>query len=182
MSPKAGSVNLPDELSDQTAFRKVRDEHREEYVYYVNEKEGIQYTVDEKNRLVTLIRYVPPASDIRLKCRDPENRLPEPLKVGEYLSNNRSARNRLLDDFARELIRYSSTTYASAGGYILVYGGRTARPGEAIRDGDRAKDRLIRKWGLDERRIQILHAGRRERATVDLDVTPPGYGPPRRLR
>jgi len=81
VSPKAGSVNLPDELSDQTAFRKVRDEHREEYVYYVNEKEGIQYTVEGKNRLVTLIRYVPPASDIRLKCRDPENRLPEPLKV-----------------------------------------------------------------------------------------------------
>jgi hypothetical protein len=68
------------------------------------------------------------------------------------------------------------------GGYILVYGGRTARPGEAIRDGDRAKDRLIRKWGLDERRIQILHAGRRERPTVELYVTPPGYGPPRRLQ
>jgi hypothetical protein len=51
VSPKAGSVNLPDELSDQTAFRKVRDEHREEYVYYEKEKEGIQYTVDEKKDL-----------------------------------------------------------------------------------------------------------------------------------
>lgn len=79
-----------------------------------------------------------------------------------------------LDNFAIAL-----QNVAGAGGYIVAYDGRRARPGEARRRADRAKRYLVNTRGLEAGRIVIIDGGHREKMTFELYIVPDGGAAPR---
>ena len=79
-----------------------------------------------------------------------------------------------LDNLAVELQNDQSTT-----SYIIAYGGRTSRVGQADRLGARARDYLVSQRGIDPGRIVVLNGGFREDDCVELWIVPSGATPPR---
>ena len=65
-----------------------------------------------------------------------------------------------------------------AQGYLLVYGGRCERAGEAKKAAARAREYLIKRLGIDARRIVTVDAGFKEKLTIDLWLVPTGATPP----
>ncbi|MEP6913335.1 MAG: hypothetical protein ABI923_11300, partial [bacterium] len=84
--------------------------------------------------------------------------------------NDQKAR---LDNLAVEL-----NNDPSARVYILAYGGRTSRSGQADRLGARARDYLVNHRGIGSSRIVVLDGGFREEESVELWVVPSGATPP----
>ncbi len=78
-----------------------------------------------------------------------------------------------LDNLAVELQNDPSTT-----GYIIAYGGRSSRSGEANRLGARARDYLIQQRGIDNSRLVVINGGYREEDCVELWIVPRGATPP----
>jgi len=78
-----------------------------------------------------------------------------------------------LDNLAIELTNDPSTTT-----YVIAYGGRTSRAGQADRLQARAKEYLVQKRGVDQARIVTLNGGFREEDCVELWVVPRGAQPP----
>ena len=78
-----------------------------------------------------------------------------------------------LDPFARQLQNQPGDQ-----GYLLVYGGRHGRAGEAKRAAARAQQYLVRRAGIDTRRIVTVDAGFKERLTIELWLVPAGATPP----
>ncbi len=63
-------------------------------------------------------------------------------------------------------------------GYLVCYGGRRGRTGEAQRRCDRAKDYLVTTRGIDGSRVVTVDGGFREDLTVELWIVPSGATPP----
>lgn len=61
--PKIADLKL-----DESKYVKRRDNHIESIYYYINEKEGINYTVDVQAGVVTSIEYYPAAKDNSKRC------------------------------------------------------------------------------------------------------------------
>ena len=59
-------------------------------------------------------------------------------------------------------------------GYIIAYGGRTSRVGDAQKASARLKDYLVKKRGLDAVRIVSVDGGYRERPAFELWLVPSG--------
>ncbi len=78
-----------------------------------------------------------------------------------------------LDNLAVELQNDPSTTT-----YVITYGGRTSRIGQADLLGTRARDYLVRQRGIDQGRIIFLNGGFREEDCVELWIVPRGATPP----
>jgi hypothetical protein len=78
-----------------------------------------------------------------------------------------------LDNLAVELQNDPSTTT-----YVISYGGRTSRIGQADLLGTRARDYLVAQRGIDQSRIVVLNGGFREEDCVELWVVPQGATPP----
>ena len=78
-----------------------------------------------------------------------------------------------LDNLAVELQNDPTTTT-----YVIAYGGRTSRIGQADLLGTRARDYLVRQRGIDQSRIVVLHGGFREEDSVELWIVPRGAIPP----
>jgi hypothetical protein len=78
-----------------------------------------------------------------------------------------------LDNFSIELQNDSS-----ASGYILCYGGRIGRAGEARARCERAKNYVTGRRGIEAARIVTVDGGHREYLTVQLCVVPQGVMPP----
>lgn len=78
-----------------------------------------------------------------------------------------------LDNLAVELQNDPSTT-----SYIISYGGRTSRIGQADRLGARARDYMVTQRGIDPSRLIVLNGGFREEDCVELWVVPSGAKPP----
>lgn len=78
-----------------------------------------------------------------------------------------------LDNLAVELQNDPATTT-----YIIAYGGRTSRVGQADLLGDRARDYLVAQRGIDQSRIVVMNGGFREEDCVELWVVPSGATPP----
>jgi hypothetical protein len=78
-----------------------------------------------------------------------------------------------LDNLAVELQNDPSTT-----SYIISYGGRTSRLGQADRLGARARDYLVTQRGIDPARIILVNGGFREEDCVELWIVPGGAKPP----
>jgi len=78
-----------------------------------------------------------------------------------------------LDNLAVELQNDPTTTT-----YVIAYGGRTSRIGQAGLLGTRARDYLVRQRGIDQSRIVVLHGGFREEDSVELWMVPRGAIPP----
>lgn len=78
-----------------------------------------------------------------------------------------------LDNLGIELQNDPSTT-----AYIIAYGGRTSRIGQADRLGARARDYLVTQRGIDPARIVVLNGGYKEEDCVELWIVPSGATPP----
>lgn len=78
-----------------------------------------------------------------------------------------------LDNLAVELQNDPSTTT-----YVIAYGGRTSRIGQADLLGTRARDYLVTQRGIDQTRIVVLNGGFREEDCVELWIIPRGATPP----
>lgn len=78
-----------------------------------------------------------------------------------------------LDNLAVDLQTDPSTTT-----YIIAYGGRTSRIGQADLLGARAHDYLVAQRGIDQSRIVVLNGGFREEDCVELWIVPRGATPP----
>jgi len=79
-----------------------------------------------------------------------------------------------LDNLAVELQNDPTTTT-----YVIAYGGRTSRIGQADLLGSRARDYLVTQRGIDQSRIVTLNGGFREEDCVELWIIPRGATPPR---
>jgi hypothetical protein len=178
VTPQADEVRFADLKLDQTKFKKLRDYHVGTIVHYIGEEEGVEYEVDENKGTVIVVRYLPAATDVHLRCPEPPNRLRETIKFDAYSEISFAAEKKRLDKFVEQLHRYSSTNYASSVGYILAYEGRSARNAEAIRRAKRAKNYLVQVHHIDPDRIVTLNAGGREKSTLELYLAPAGSRPP----
>jgi hypothetical protein len=78
-----------------------------------------------------------------------------------------------LDHFAEQL-----KNEPSAQGYIMVYGKRGARTGEAEARATRAKDYLVTKGGIVAERLVTIEGGDHEKFSIELWITPQGGQPP----
>ena len=96
-----------------------------------------------------------------------------PRKVDEYGNIRFNDEKARLDNYAIEL-----QNDPTAQGYLVCYGGRTGRTGEAQRRCDRAKNYLVSTRGIDASRIVTVDGGFREELTVELWVVPSGATPP----
>jgi hypothetical protein len=74
-----------------------------------------------------------------------------------------------LDNLAVELQNDPSATT-----YVIAYGGRTSRIGQADLLGTRARDYLVMQRGIDQSRIVVLNGGFREEDCVELYIIPQG--------
>ncbi|HEX8775506.1 MAG TPA: hypothetical protein VF735_18195 [Pyrinomonadaceae bacterium] len=78
-----------------------------------------------------------------------------------------------LDHFAERL-----KNEPGSHGYIMVYGKRGARAGEAQARVNRAKDYLVTKAGILGERLVTVDGGDHERFSIELWITPQGAQPP----
>lgn len=78
-----------------------------------------------------------------------------------------------LDNLAIELQNTPDAT-----GYLIVYGGKNSRLGQADRLGARALDYLTNERGMDSRRIVVMNGGYRETDYYEFWLVPPGAEPP----
>lgn len=62
--------------------------------------------------------------------------------------------------------------------YLICYGAREGRAGEARRRCDRARGYLVNTRGIDEGRIEAVDGGFKEDLSVELWIVPPGAQPP----
>jgi hypothetical protein len=62
--------------------------------------------------------------------------------------------------------------------YVIAYGGRTSRIGQADLLGTRARDYLVAQRGIDQSRITVLNGGFREEDCVELWIVPSGATAP----
>jgi hypothetical protein len=98
---------------------------------------------------------------------------PPARKIDEYGNIRFNDEKARLDNFAIEL-----QNDPTAQGYIIAYGGRRGRAGEAQRRADRAKDYLVNTRGVDASRIVTVDGGFREDLTVELWIVPQGATAP----
>ena len=98
---------------------------------------------------------------------------PGPRKVDEYGNIKFNDEKARLDNYAIEL-----QNDPQAQGYLVCYGGRTGRTGEAQRRCDRAKNYLVNTRGITADRLVTVDGGFREELTVELWVVPSGATPP----
>jgi len=98
---------------------------------------------------------------------------PVARKIDEYGNIRFNDEKARLDNFAIEL-----QNDPTAQGYLVCYGGRTGRAGEAQRRCDRAKGYLTSTRGIDASRIVTVDGGFREDLTVELWIVPSGATPP----
>src|SRR6267142_3204507 len=78
-----------------------------------------------------------------------------------------------LDNLAVDLQNDPSTTT-----YVIAYGGRSSRIGQADLLGGRASDYLVAQRGIDQSRIVVLNGGFREEDCVELWIVPTGATTP----
>lgn len=91
----------------------------------------------------------------------------EARKLDEYGGLTPKEENARLDKFTIELQMDPSSQ-----GYIIAYGGRTGRAGDAQKAADKAKGYLVNKRGLDAGRIVRVDGGYREQPALELWLVP----------
>jgi hypothetical protein len=179
VTPTLRQLHFADLNLSQKEYVKTRDNHRPQIVYYRNESEGIEYSVDEETGIVGLIEYLPAASDESLRCPEPRNLLRETINFAHYSNISFAAEKKILDRFAQQIIRYTSINYASARAYVFAYGAEHRTVPDATSRAERAKEYLVKAHHIDANRIETLNAGFRKRLTIELYLVPAGGTPPR---
>ncbi len=98
---------------------------------------------------------------------------PDARKIDEYGNIRFNDEKARLDNLAVEL-----QNDPTAQGYIICYGGRVGRAGEAQARCDRAKNDLVTRRSISADRIVTVDGGYRENLTVELWVVPSGANAP----
>jgi hypothetical protein len=98
---------------------------------------------------------------------------PPAVKFGEYATPDLSVNKALLDSLTYEL-----KVDPDALAYIISYGGRTSRPGDAQKAADNATDYLKNMGGINYARLHSIDGGYRKQLTVELWIVPGGATPP----
>lgn len=98
---------------------------------------------------------------------------PTPRRFDEFPSLSFDDDKARLDNLAIELQNSPGAT-----AYVVVYGGRTNRPGEANRLGSRARDYLVATRGIDASRIVMVNGGSSDLNYFELWIVPRGAQPP----
>jgi hypothetical protein len=160
---------------DESRYKKKSGGHRAEDVYYVNEQDGETLRVFMNE--VMEITYSPAASDEHLRCAvasgsSRSNCLAPPI-FDSYGQLSRAEENQRLDNFVIALKEQKGRA-----GYIIGYGGKIGRAREAMERGQRARNYLIKVRRFPQGQLKALNGGRREKASVELYVVPPGGCPP----
>lgn len=91
----------------------------------------------------------------------------EARKLDEYGKLLPKDENERLDKFTIEL-----QMDPTAQGYIIAYGGRASRAGDAQKAATKTKDYLVNKRGLDRDRIITVDGGYREQPAIALWLVP----------
>jgi hypothetical protein len=104
---------------------------------------------------------------IASSCTTSVMKKPEARKLDEYGKLTSKEENDHLDKFTIEL-----QLNPTALGYIIAYGGRASRAGDAQNAADKAKDYLVNKRGLDSGRIVRVNGGYREQPAIELWIVP----------
>lgn len=91
----------------------------------------------------------------------------EARKLDEYSKLLPKDENERLDKFTMEL-QMDPTAQA----YIIAYGGRLSRTGDAQKLADKAKGYLVTKRGVDRDRIVTMDGGYREQPAIELWLVP----------
>lgn len=104
---------------------------------------------------------------IAASCTSSVVKKAEARKVDEYGKLTPKEENERLDKFTIEL-QSDPTSQA----YIIAYGGRTSRAGDAQKAANKAKDYLVNKRGLDPGRIVTVDGGYREQPAIELWLVP----------
>jgi hypothetical protein len=142
--------------------------------HYTNKDEGIKYTVTEG--MVYYVSYIPSTKDSHLRCSgfpldDGSITRHRPFDFySDIAFNDEKAR---LDNFAAWLHQHPELI-----GYVVVYGGRRARAGEAQARAERAKSYLVNKRGIVAGRIITMDGGHREVVEVELYALPHSVSAP----
>ena len=100
-------------------------------------------------------------------CTTSVMKKPEARKHDQYGKLAPQEENERLDKFTNEL-----QMDPTAQGYIIAYGGRAGRAGDAQKAADKAKSYLVNKRGLDPSRIMTIDGGYREQQSVELWIVP----------
>ena len=99
--------------------------------------------------------------------RDPHD------KVDEYGNISVEDEQARLDNFA-----VGVQSWPEGVGYIVAYGGRRSRRGEALRRAARAKRYLVTVRAIPADRLVTIDGGYRELLTVELRIRPKDFPPP----
>jgi len=96
VSPK-NPLTLAEVKLDERKYEKRRDVHVETLYYYINQEEGINYTVDTGKGVVTNVEYYPAAKDNTPRCpavKNPIALTKEASKTTELKVNKRGKRSK----------------------------------------------------------------------------------------
>ncbi|MGI8656014.1 MAG: PEGA domain-containing protein [Pyrinomonadaceae bacterium] len=96
-----------------------------------------------------------------------------PKKFDEFPSIAFDDDKARLDNLAIELQNAPASQ-----GYIIVYGGRRSRPGQADLLGNRARSYLTGQRGIDARRLTVVNGGYRDTDFLELYIVPQGAQTP----
>lgn len=94
-------------------------------------------------------------------------------KIDEYGNIRFEDEKARLDNYAIELRNWDEGV-----GYIIAYGGRVSRRGEALRRAERAKRYITEVRGVPVSRVVAMDGGYRDSLTVELRLRSKGVPPP----
>lgn len=158
----------------ESGYKKFIRGHLSE-TQYINAREGEALTVVGNE--VRSINYFPAADDSRLECPG----LPKPdLTNCEYLPDafdslgdiSPEQEKLFLDNFFLALKKRKAIAY------IIAYGGKRARPDEAKKRADRAKQYLVSVRHFPDDHIKVIDGGYREKRDLVLYVVSERVCPP----
>lgn len=111
--------------------------------------------------------------ECRASCQSSVPALVLPHKEDEFGEVKRDDEKARLDLFAIQM-----QNEPGAQGYVIGYGGRSAKPGEGQRRANRARDYLVSARGIEAPRIVVIDGGYAETGRTELWIVPPGATPP----
>ena len=94
-------------------------------------------------------------------------------KFDEFPDISRNDEKARLDNYAIQLQSDPKAT-----GYVIIYPGRSTKPGDVQRHAKRIVDYLVNSRGLDQSRIVTLVGPVKDDLVVELWITPQGVKPP----
>lgn len=159
---------------DESGYKKFTVGHLSE-TRYVNAREGESLTVVGNE--VRSINYFAANDDSHLECpglpkSDITNceYIPDPIdSLGEMEAEQEK---QFLDSF------YVALTKKKAIAYIIAYAGKRARPDEAKKRADRAKQYLVAVRHFPDDKIKVIDGGYREKRDLELYVVSERMCPP----